>query len=238
LRPRALLLENVPGLARDQRFRQLLAGLEERDYAANHYIVEASELGVPQRRRRLVLVAVRRGEGAEPPSDFDDLLPSARRPPRTTAGQALQGLTSELAPGDKWHRWRRSNEVVQARIAAVPVNGNRLDLPAEHQLECHARLRTKSALASYGRINAAGVSPTMTTRCTTPACGSFIHPTEDRGISVREAAAFQTFPADYRWSGGYDSVERQIGNAVPVRMAEALGRAVSGLLDSRIELDQ
>jgi len=59
-----------------------------------------------------------------------------------------------------------------------------------------------------------------------------VHPTEDRGLSLREAAALQTFPADYRWHGGYDSVERQIGNAVPVRMAEALGRAVMSQIAS------
>lgn len=237
LEPRALLLENVPGLARDERFGRLLDGLEERHYVARHYFVEASELGVPQRRRRLVLLAVHQDQGAEPPGDLDDLLPPGERPARTTVGQAFAILESELPQGDEWHRWRQSGPVVQARIAAVPLNGTRLDLPAEHQLECHVRLGTRSALASYGRIRADDISPTMTTRCTTPACGSFIHPTEHRGISVREAAALQTFPADYRWSGGYDSVERQIGNAVPVRMAEALGRAAGRLLDRAPEFD-
>ncbi|WKN48917.1 DNA cytosine methyltransferase [Nocardioides sp. Arc9.136] len=231
LQPRVLLLENVPGLARDTRFSALVEGLDDRDYAARHYVVEASELGVPQRRRRLVLMAVHRDEGAEPPAELADLLPHAERAPATTVGQAFSQLVLDMPVDDEWHRWRRSSEAVRARIAAVPVNGTRLDLPEEHQLKCHTRLGTKSALASYGRIKADGVSPTMTTRCTTPACGSFIHPTEHRGISVREAAALQTFPARYKWTGGYDSVERQIGNAVPVRMAEALGRAAGRLLD-------
>lgn len=66
------------------------------------------------------------------------------------------------------------------------------------------------ALASYGRVKADEPAPTMTTRCTTP-CGTFIHPFENRGLSLREAAAFQTFPSDYIWTGGYDAVERQIG---------------------------
>lgn len=232
LEPRALLLENVPGLARDHRFEKLLAGLGARRYVASHYIVEASELGVPQRRRRLVLLAIHADEGAEPPEEFDDLVPVAQRQPRTTVRDAFATLMAELSEDDEWHRWRQSSDIVRARIAAVPVNGTRLDLPDEHQLDCHVRLAKKrSATASYGRIKADQVSPTMTTRCTTPACGSFIHPTEDRGISVREAAALQTFPADYKWVGWYDHVERQIGNAVPVQMAEVLGRAAGDLLD-------
>lgn len=70
----------------------------------------------------------------------------------------------------------------------------------------------------------------MTTRCTTVSCGRFIHPVEDRGISLREAALLQTFPIDYRFVGSHESIERQIGNAVPVRLAHALGLAVRSLL--------
>ena len=68
--------------------------------------------------------------------------------------------------------------------------------------------------------------PTITTRCTTPSCGSLIHPTEHRGISLREAALLQTFLTGYRFVGSHGSIKRQIGNAVPVRLAEALGLAV------------
>ncbi|MCY4518927.1 MAG: DNA cytosine methyltransferase [Acidimicrobiaceae bacterium] len=70
----------------------------------------------------------------------------------------------------------------------------------------------------------------MTTRCTTAACGRFVHPTEDRALSLREAALLQTFPSDYRYCGTYESMERQIGNAVPVRLARALGLVVRHLL--------
>jgi DNA (cytosine-5)-methyltransferase 1 len=70
----------------------------------------------------------------------------------------------------------------------------------------------------------------MTTRCTTPSCGRFVHPTEDRGLTLREAALLQTFPIDYRFHGTYESVERQIGNAVPPRLAKALGLILAGVL--------
>jgi DNA (cytosine-5)-methyltransferase 1 len=74
------------------------------------------------------------------------------------------------------------------------------------------------------------VAPTLTTRCTTPACGSYVHPWEDRGITLREAALLQTFPAGYIFCGGYGAIERQIGNAIPVRLAEAAATAVRALL--------
>lgn len=237
LLPRAVLLENVPGLRRDDRFATLLAGMRDLGYGLSNYLAEASELGVPQRRRRLVVVAVH-GVSAVPDT-LEELVPARFRRPASTAGGALATLAAARPSEDPAHVWRRSSPVVAERIRAVPVGGNRFDLPEHLQLACHGRLKTKngavnrSATGSYGRVRANEPAPTMTTRCTTPACGAFIHPTEDRGLSLREAATLQTFPADYRWHGGYDSVERQIGNAVPVWMAQALGEAVSRLLDAQ-----
>lgn len=239
LAPKAVLLENVPGLRRDARFSSLLAGMRELGYLVQDYAVEASLLGVPQRRRRLVVIAVR---GATTlPEDLDTLVPSGARRHSMTAGEALTQLAAVQESNDPIHVWRRASDTVGRRIAAVPVNGNRFDLPPDLQLACHTKMigsagrPLRSATGSYGRVRAAEPAPTMTTRCTTPACGSFIHPTENRGLSLREAAALQTFPADYAWSGSYGSVEKQIGNAVPVWMAEALGRAALGLLESHVE---
>lgn len=233
LNPKAVLLENVPGLQRDKRFDQLVAEMVEREYSLQDYIIEASLLGVPQRRRRLVAVAVKSSLGT-PAAELDDLIPAKDRHPAVTAGAALRELAMSLAPGDPWHVWRKCGPIVARRIAAIPTDGSRFDLPPELRLKCHAKLDGKApgkqATGSYGRVRARQIAPTMTTRCTTPACGSFIHPIANRGLSLREAAAFQTFPSTYGWSGNYDSVERQIGNAVPVRMAQALGGAVLRLI--------
>jgi DNA (cytosine-5)-methyltransferase 1 len=232
LEPRAVLLENVPGLRKDYRFASLIGGLKSLGYAVNDYIIDAVELGVPQRRRRLVVVAVR---GEVGPPDLAKFITSADRRPPMTAGAALELLASDQ-PHSRVDEWRQPTGLVAKRIAAIPVNGNRFDLPEDLQLACHKNMRSKSgatsrsAGGSYGRIRKDRAAPTMTTRCTTPACGSFIHPTENRGITLGEAAAFQTFPSTYSWWGNYGSVERQIGNAVPVWMAESLGRSVSRLL--------
>lgn len=231
--PRSVLIENVPGLRRDWRFSALVRGLQNLGYSVRDYLVEAAELGVPQRRRRLVLVAMK---DASVPPTLAELIPSSSRRPAQSAGEMLQGLADALATPDPIHVWRRASPIVARRIAAVPVGGSRFDLPVELQLACHQRLRTqkgkvgRSATGSYGRVRAGEPAPTMTTRCTTPACGSFIHPTENRGLSLREAAAFQTFPPNYKWYGDYGSIERQIGNAVPVWMAQVLGQAILRLL--------
>jgi len=227
-RPKVILLKNVPGLARDARLSALLASLTAVGYAHQQYTVDAQQFGVPQRRRRLIVIAVRCDIATNPPENLFDELPHGFDLTPRTAGQTLQRLAGVRSEHDPQDRHRKSSEKVLARIAAIPVGGTRFDLPLEYRLDCHARMTRNGrevkgqATASYGRVRADKPAPTMTTRCTTPACGAFVHPTENRGLTLREAAAFQTFPPDYVFEGGYDSVERQIGNAVPVRMAYAL----------------
>lgn len=234
LMPKAVLLENVPGLGRDERSRRLTAALRRLGYTSRQYKVNAVDFGVPQRRKRLIILAAR-GLGVSLPESLsaqglDGPVPSA------TVRTAFEQLAQELVPGDELNRARQLTDTVRLRVAAVPVGGSRFDLPPELQLECHIRLDkgpARNATGSYGRLRLDEASPTMTTRCTTPACGSFIHPTEDRGITLREAATLQTFPSTYRFSGSYGEIERQIGNAVPVRMAAALGAVVSSVVEAR-----
>jgi DNA (cytosine-5)-methyltransferase 1 len=108
-----------------------------------------------------------------------------------------------------------------------------MNLPPGLRLACHERLDSRDATSIYGRIDPTKPAPTMTTRCTTPSCGRFVHPSEDRGLSLREAALLQTFPPRYVFDGTYGQIESQIGNAVPVRLAHALGLVVVALLDLR-----
>ncbi|MEW2140332.1 DNA cytosine methyltransferase [Streptomyces sp. NPDC005409] len=227
--PHAVLLENVPGLGKDARLGYVRESLSGLGYTSSVYRFEASEFSVPQRRRRLIMLAVR-GKRKELPRDISDVVPDFRG--SVTVREAFAGLRSGRRESDSLDRSRKNSDTVIRRIEAIPVGGGRFDLPEEHQLECHKRLGKKNATASYGRIKWDGPSPTMTTRCTTPACGAFIHPEEHRGITLREAATLQTFPLDYDFHGDYGSIERQIGNAVPVRMATVLGTAVRRITNS------
>ncbi|MFH9834918.1 DNA cytosine methyltransferase [Streptomyces sp. NPDC017201] len=221
--PKSVLLENVPGLAKDARLQYVRESLNKLGYVSMIYRFEASEFAVPQRRRRLIMLAVR-GKRSELPSNISDAVSDLRG--SMSVRESFSSLNSRAREGDPLDRSRRNSDKVLSRIAAIPVGGGRFDLPEEHQLECHKRLDKKTATASYGRIKWDAPSPTMTTRCTTPACGTFIHPEEHRGITLREAATLQTFPRDYDFQGDYGAIERQIGNAVPVRMATVLGTAV------------
>ncbi|MFF9522876.1 DNA cytosine methyltransferase [Streptomyces achromogenes] len=228
--PKILLLENVPGLQRDARLSALLGHLRGVGYQFRGAALDATSFGVPQRRKRFILFAVREDLAFSPDEEILDLLPGSFATNRRTARNVLDHLKRHLRPGDPLDVHRESSPTVRRRIESIPVNGNRFDLPAEHQLDCHRKLKNRSASSSYGRIKLDEPAPTMTTRCTTPACGTFVHPTEHRGLTLREAATFQTFPVSYRFSGNYGSIERQIGNAVPVRMAKGLGLIASAIL--------
>jgi DNA (cytosine-5)-methyltransferase 1 len=229
LRPQSIMLENVPGLRRQPQFRRLLAELEKQ-YVVREYIVQAADFGIPQRRRRIIVLAVARRLDIALPRDLLDALPASFDRSPESAGEALMlvaGLTEQVDP---LHRARKPQQKTIARIQAVAQGGGRRQLPKHLELNCHARLDSSSATSIYGRIDPAEPAPTMTTRCTTPSCGRFAHPTEDRGLTLREAAVLQTFPLSYEFHGNYGEVERQIGNAVPPRLTQALGLILAGVL--------
>lgn len=225
--PRAFIIENVPGLAADPRLAKLLTQARARGYSTNTYLVEATDAGVPQRRRRLIAIGVRGLDDANWPKDLLDAVPEGFDRTSRNVQDAFARLV-ETAP-DNLSRGRSHTPPVVKRIEAIPVDGTRFDLPIELQLTCHQDVG-RSAAASYGRLRLTEPAPTLTTRCTTPACGRFVHPTEHRGITLREAALLQTFPPRYAFSGFYDQIERQIGNAIPVRLAEAVARATVDLV--------
>ena len=207
LRPMTVMTENVPGLAADSIFEQFIADLASLGYEVRHEVVDASHYGVPQRRRRLLVVASRLGK---PP--FGE-----RAPERTTVREALSGLPAAGSSGDALHdmpehRTRR----ISAMIRRIPRDGgSRSDLGGEDQLACHTR--TDGFRDVYGRMAWDKVAPTITGGCVNPSKGRFLHPDEHRAITLREAAVLQSFPSDYQLSlrkGKYAAAE-MIGNALP-----------------------
>jgi DNA (cytosine-5)-methyltransferase 1 len=228
--PRIVMMENVPGLRRDPRLARVVRQLRAVGYTARGYLVDAVSFGVPQRRRRVIIIAVRDLQRSFPES-LPDLLPNwFGAGGMKTAGDALAKAASVDPAEDRLHRPRISSPLVAQRLAALPVGGSRFDLPDTHRLDCHSKLRYRNATASYGRVRADAPAPTMTTRCTTPACGQFVHPSEPRALTLREAATIQTFPLKYQFCGGVGQVEKQIGNAVPVRMAWGLAMCALSLI--------
>lgn len=231
LRPRAVLVENVPGLGRDRRSTELISALTDMGYNARAYHVNAIEFGVPQRRKRLIILALR-GRRTPLPQSLTTTDPETPVSVRDT----FRKLEAESSAGDPLGTPRVLPDKVLRRVEAIPVGGNRFDLPEHLQLDCHKRLardKKSGASGSYGRLRWDQPAPTMTTRCTTPACGPFLHPEEHRAITLREAAAIQTFPSDYKFAGTRGDIERQIGNAVPVRMAAAIAGTLLESLQSQ-----
>jgi DNA (cytosine-5)-methyltransferase 1 len=177
LRPRIVLLENVPGLARDRRLPQLHGLLTEAGYQLRTTTLDAAVFGVPQRRKRFIGFAVRGDIPFKFDGDLTELLPSSFRTTARTARHALAHLARHSRPDDPLNVYRKSSAAVGARIAAIPVGGNRFDLPEEHQLDCHKRLASRNASSSYGRVKLDEPAPTMTTRCTHPGLRHF-HPSD------------------------------------------------------------
>lgn len=234
LLPDAVVMENVPQLAKEDRFRRVVARLSETGYGVWYGVVNAAEFGVPQRRRRLVLISVKGiPNGAIPQlSPHHPLLRDYAE--RRTVKQTFDEIYP-LASGDPLHSARTNYPpLVAKRIAAIPPDGgSRSSLPPELQLACHSKLSEagkKGAASVYGRMKWEDVAPTLTTRCTTPSCGRFLHPIENRAITLREAACLQTFPQTYTFCGGATAIQAQIGNAVPPKLAEAIAILVDDIV--------
>jgi DNA (cytosine-5)-methyltransferase 1 len=207
LEPRAVMLENVPGLAERRRFRRLAATLKTMGYTVTWAVLDAAQFGVPQRRRRLILLAARS-------TAIEFAAPVAKI---ATVRQAIKGLPVPGSTEDPLHRiiGKRSERIVDL-IRAIPRDGgSRSDLPDDQQLECHQKCDGFSDV--YGRMSWDAVAPTITGGCLNPSKGRFLHPSQNRAITAREAALLQTFPPTYRFATdrGFYVVAEMIGNALP-----------------------
>jgi DNA (cytosine-5)-methyltransferase 1 len=205
--PRAVMMENVPGLADDDRMETVVAALKELGYTVRHRVLDAAAYGVPQRRRRLILLA-----------SLSGVIHFARRARiRPTVRTAIGKLPKPGRSGDRAHDLQeRRSDAVKAIIAMIPRNGgSRRQLGSEYQLACHAA--SGGFHDVYGRMRWEEVSPTITGGCINPSKGRFLHPTQNRSITLREAALLQTFPRRYRFPlhRGKYVVAQMIGNALP-----------------------
>lgn len=225
IRPRAVVLENVPGLINDSRFVEFCDGLSSAGYDYKTAILDAADFGVPQRRRRLVLVAMR---DCCVPRNWSERSVIRKATVRDAIGKLLPAGRSGDALHDLPENRSRS---VMSRIKATPHNGgSRKDLLSHAQCPCHERM--DGFFDVYGRMSWASVAPTITSGCNNPSKGRFLHPVADRAITLREAALLQTFPAKYKFdlTRGKEHVAAQIGNAFPPLLILPIARRIAKAL--------
>lgn len=220
MRPRAVVVENVPGLAKDSRFDNFRNGLRASGYKSEYTVLNASDFGVPQRRKRLVLVALR---GKELPINW-----SSYRSQTKTVRDAIGHLGLAGSSGDELHDIpEKRTPAMVSRIKATPKDGgSRSDLPTELQCKCH--IKRSGYFDVYGRMAWDDVAPTITGGCSNPSKGRFLHPEENRAITLREAALLQTFPSEYQFclDRGKGHVARQIGNAFPPDLIRPIAKII------------
>lgn len=212
LKPLTIMMENVPGLTNYYRFNELVSALKKLGYNVKVEIVNVKDYGVPQRRKRMVLVGSRLGEIEVAKGTGE----------KVTVRDVIQHLVSTSKTKDKVHKiFPKHSPKVLDMIKLTPKNGgSRKDLPEEYTLECHKR-KNVGFNDVYGRLRWDDYSTTITGGCLNPSKGRFLHPTKNRTITAREAALLQSFPPDYKFPTNINktALALLIGNALPPKFS-------------------
>jgi len=229
VKPDIVTMENVPYLTGKSVFRDLVQTLVINDYDVWNDIVDVRLFGVPQTRRRLVLLASRLGE-------IELVRPTH---PRASAWRTVRQTISKLPSlehgaqdaRDPLHLASRLSDVNLRRILASKPGCSWGEWPKRLRAPCHVEEKGQRYVSVYGRMEWDKPAPTITTQCFGFGNGRFGHPAQHRGISLREAALLQTFPRSYRFMPRGAKIKigelgQLIGNAVPVRLAEIVGRSI------------
>ena len=228
LRPEVVTMENVSLLTKHGVFSDFVAVLKRSAYRVSYSVVRCSDYGVPQRRRRLVLLASALGDIVlEPPAE-----PGSDGPTVRDAIGHLQPLEAGGASrSDPMHRCSGLSETNLRRIRNSVPGGTWRDWDPGLRTSCHSKSSGRTYPGVYGRMSWNEPAPTITTQFHGYGSGRFGHPAQDRAISLREGALLQTFPEDYSFvppgqSVRISPVARLIGNAVPVELGAAIGRSI------------
>ena len=231
VQPDIVTMENVPSIASfnlKDVLGDFVSTLKSEGFIVKYQVVFCPDYGVPQTRKRLVLLASRLG-------DIELLKPTHKKGEYETVRKVIGNLP-ELRAGetckiDALHRCAALGDLNMRRMQATPYGGGWKDWPEELLLECHKKKGGKSFGSVYGRMVWDEPSPTITTQCTGIGNGRFGHPVQDRAISIREAALLQTFPIEYKFFPNEKEVSitkasRYIGNAVPPRLGEVIADSI------------
>lgn len=228
VQPAVVSMENVPQLIDTQIFKDFYNKLEELGYKVSYQVVFCPDYGIPQRRRRLVLLASKLGDIF--------LIPKTHTPENyVTVRDTIEKLTpvkaGEYDKNDPLHKARKLSELNLKRIRNTKEGGGWKNWSQDLVLDCFKKPSGKSYGSVYGRMKWNEPAPTMTTHCTGLGNGRFGHPEQDRAITLREAALFQTFPMEYSFFETLDTFHpsiicRQIGNAVPPKLGQMIAKSI------------
>lgn len=231
VRPEIVSMENVAELANGKKFpifERFVRTLKKEGYNVSYRVVDASKYGVPQKRKRLVLLASRLGPIT--------LISETHSNSPITVRDVIKNLPpiqdGQISKTDPLHRASKLSNLNSKRIAATPKNGgSSKDWRKELLPNCFKKEGGKSYSSSvYGRMRWDEPAPTMTTHCNNLGTGRFGHPTQNRAISLREAARFQSFPDYYKFQEpgkmNVSRIAQYIGNAVPVRLGQIIAISI------------
>ena len=228
LRPYTIMLENVPGLQKYYLFKRMISQLVKLGYKVNYEIVNVQDYGVPQRRKRLVLVGSRLAE----------IKVAEGNQEKVTVRQAIGKLEPTSRTKDPIHKiFPKHSQQVMEMIKLTPKDGgSRTDLPIEYRLACHKN-EDIGFRDVYGRLKWDDCSSTITGGCLKPSKGRFLHPTKNRTITAREAALLQSFPKKYKFPTNInkDLLALLIGNALPPKFSYIQSLNIKQHLDKNLK---
>lgn len=231
-KPDIVSMENVPEIVKEKVFMDFVRSLEDETYNVSYNIVNVADYGVPQRRRRLILLASKLG---------DIQLIEKTHSKHVTVSDTISNLPPIKAGDrdsiDKLHTSCILSAKNLKRIRHSKPGGTWRDWPDELILQCHKKKTGMSYSSVYGRMKWNDVAPTITTQFITYGTGRFGHPTQDRALSLREGAVLQSFPLTYSFIPDEGKlilrmVAKHIGNAVPPKLGEAIGKSIIASLKS------
>lgn len=226
VKPHIVSMENVPELEKEQVFLDFVKTLEILKYNVTYKVVNAADYGVPQRRKRLLLLASKIKK-------ISFIPPTHQKP--VTVREIIGDLppigAGERNENDNLHITATLSDVNIKRIQHSVQGGTWKDWPEDLVLECHKKASGQSYSSVYGRMKWDDVAPTITTQFIGYGTGRFGHPVQDRALTLREGAMIQTFPRDYSFVPPGETVilknvARHIGNAVPPRLGEIIGISI------------
>jgi len=226
--PHIVSMENVPELSKEEVFQDFLNTMQRLGYHFDWNVVYCPDYGVPQNRKRLVLLASRLGEiNLIPPLYTPEHYPTVRQ----AIGNLPHLEAGEINEYDSLHRACKLSKINKMRIRQSVPGGTWRDWDESLQLKCHQKDSGKTYPSVYGRMCWDEPSPTITTQYYGYGNGRFGHPDQDRALSLREGAILQSFPPDYVFINEETPFIRKdlgihIGNAVPVELGRAIGISI------------